>query len=182
MNTLQKWLAKLAGINPEPEAPQGPSPLEILAQENGDRIQALEEELRQQRREMRRLRTALESLFSQQTGIARTCALLQAGKEGVQAVMDFAEAFALRSLEEQDQRPEAAMLRARLEETLHAFGLELVAEPGVPFDPQVHQACDSESSPDLPDNAVASIVKPGFLLEGIPVRPAIVVVNRRPAC
>ena len=69
MNTLQKWLAKLAGINPEPEAPQGPSPLEILAQENGGRIQSLEEELRQQRREMRRLRTALESLFSQQTGI-----------------------------------------------------------------------------------------------------------------
>ena len=175
MNILQTWLAKLAGIKPEPEAPQGPSPLEILAQENGARIQALE-------RELRRLRTALESLFGQQTGIARTCALLQAGKEGVQAVMDFAEAFVLRALEEQDPRPEAAMLRARLEETLRAFGLEIVAAPGVPFDPQVHQACDSESSPDLPDSSVARIVKPGFLLEGVLVRPAVVVVNRRPAC
>ena len=179
---LQTWLAKLAGIKPEPEAPQGPSPLEILVQESGARVAALEEEMRQQRREMRRMRTALESLLGQQTGIARTCALLQAGKEEAKAVMDFAEAFVLRDLEVQDPGPEAQMLRDRLAETLKAFGLDLVAQPGVPFNPEVHQACGSESSDGLPDSAVARIVKPGFLLEGTPVRPAVVVVNRRPAC
>ena len=59
--------------------------------------------------------------------------------------------------------------------------MSLIADVGVDFDPEKHEACGVDFNPAYQDNAVLEIVNPGFFLKGRLLRCALVVVNRRPA-
>jgi molecular chaperone GrpE len=56
----------------------------------------------------------------------------------------------------------------------------ILPEPGAPFDPRLHQAVQEEASPDLPPGSVARVLMPGYRLHDRLLRPAQVIVARRP--
>lgn len=71
---------------------------------------------------------------------------------------------------------------ARLEELLRNAGLEIQAtEPGMPFDPEIHEALVSTHSDDYPEGSILETMQPGYLFQGVLLRPARVRVSRGPA-
>jgi molecular chaperone GrpE len=65
-------------------------------------------------------------------------------------------------------------------DTMTKFGVEAVAPEGQPFNPEFHQAMTMVPSDDLAPNTVVSVVQKGYLLNGRLVRPAMVIVSRKP--
>ncbi|NLS78577.1 MAG: nucleotide exchange factor GrpE [Chloroflexi bacterium] len=58
-------------------------------------------------------------------------------------------------------------------------GLEqVVAEPGVPFDPTVHEAVFYEESADYPEGAILQVLRQGYKLGDTVLRPAMVKVAK----
>lgn len=71
---------------------------------------------------------------------------------------------------------------ARLEELLRNAGLEIQpTEPGMPFDPEIHEALISTHSDDYPEGSILETLQPGYLFQGVLLRPARVRVSRGPA-
>jgi len=73
------------------------------------------------------------------------------------------------------------MTRKLLEDTLAKQGLKAFSARGQPFDPHVHEAMGHEEREDLAPNVVSTEMLRGFTLHDRLVRPALVMVARRPA-
>ena len=58
--------------------------------------------------------------------------------------------------------------------------LELIDPAGQPFDPELHEAMTVLPSAEHDDNTVMEVLQKGFMLHGRLVRPARVVVSRKP--
>jgi len=56
----------------------------------------------------------------------------------------------------------------------------LTPEPGQPLDPRVHQALHEEDAPGVAPGAIVRVLLPGYRLHDRLLRPAQVVVARRP--
>ena len=65
-------------------------------------------------------------------------------------------------------------IRNTLIETLQAEGLEVVAHPGVEFDPERHEAIIHEAKDELDSTTVDEIMRSGYLWKGRTIRPAMV--------
>ena len=65
-------------------------------------------------------------------------------------------------------------------DTMAKFGVEAIAPEGQPFNPEFHQAMTMVPRDDLAPNTVVSVVQKGYLLNGRLVRPAMVLVSRKP--
>jgi molecular chaperone GrpE len=52
----------------------------------------------------------------------------------------------------------------------------IVAAPGEPFDPNVHQAVSMQPSADYPPNSILQVLQSGFMIHDRVLRPAIVIV------
>jgi molecular chaperone GrpE len=65
-------------------------------------------------------------------------------------------------------------------DTMAKFGVEVIAPEGQPFNPELHQAMTTMPRDDLPPNTVVTVVQKGYLLNGRLVRPAMVIVSRKP--
>jgi molecular chaperone GrpE len=65
-------------------------------------------------------------------------------------------------------------------DTMAKFGVEVIAPEGQPFNPELHQAMTMMPRDDLPPNTVVTVVQKGYLLNGRLVRPAMVIVSRKP--
>jgi molecular chaperone GrpE len=65
-------------------------------------------------------------------------------------------------------------------DTMAKFGVEAIAPEGQPFNPEFHQAMTMVPSDNLAPNTVVSVVQKGYLLNGRLVRPAMVIVSRKP--
>jgi len=62
---------------------------------------------------------------------------------------------------------------------LEGHGLdEVPAEPGLPFDPTVHEAVVAQDSDEYPEGMITAVLAPGYLLHGRLLRPARVIVAR----
>ena len=72
------------------------------------------------------------------------------------------------------------MLHIRVGNLQRSFGLEAIPARGQPFDDRVHRAHQLCHRDDLADGQVVEEVLPGYRLAGKVVRPALVIVNRRP--
>lgn len=64
---------------------------------------------------------------------------------------------------------------------LEKFGVKSVAALGEKFDPQYHEAVMQEENPDTEDGTIIKEVQRGYLLKERLIRPAMVVVSRKPA-
>ena len=72
-----------------------------------------------------------------------------------------------------------ALVYDQLVNTLAGHGLTAVeVEPGVPFDPEVHEAVMTQPSDDHDEGAVLQVMERGYLLHGRLLRPAKVIVVR----
>ena len=65
-------------------------------------------------------------------------------------------------------------------DTMAKFGVEAVAPEGQPFNPEFHQAMTMVPRDDLAPNTVVTVVQKGYVLNGRLVRPAMVIVSRKP--
>ena len=73
------------------------------------------------------------------------------------------------------------MVKKQLQDFLNAQGVEPIdAQPGIPFDHNLHEAIQSEPS-DQAEGTVLRILRPGYMLRGKLLRPVNVVTAAAPA-
>lgn len=71
------------------------------------------------------------------------------------------------------------LVAGQLRAVLESHGLEDVpAEPGLPFDPTLHEAVLVQAHDDLPEGSIVRVLERGYLLHGRLLRPAKVIVSQ----
>ena len=88
-----------------------------------------------------------------------------------------------RALQMGNGTPAADGLRALLEQMesiLARHGARRIGAPGEPFDPERHEAIDVRMSSEVPDRTVLEVARSGWAIGDRVLRPALVVVARRP--
>ena len=153
------------------------SALSELADSLEKRLADVDERLRNVERQERRSQSALENMLDQHESMLAYLQKMYNASPPTQAAISFAEAFAAWRQVAPDTA-EKEVLSRRLDVLLEQFGLELIADPGVPFNPERHEACHVRFEQDVPINSVLEIVRAGFLSHGRVLRYASVIVNR----
>jgi molecular chaperone GrpE len=74
-----------------------------------------------------------------------------------------------------------AMIQQQLKSILTETGLEEVNANGQPFDPTVHEAVMQMETPDAPEGQVVQQIRKGYKLRDQLLRPATVVVAKKPS-
>ena len=74
-----------------------------------------------------------------------------------------------------------AMIFQQLKKALTESGLEEVDASGQTFDPNLHEAVSQQESADVPEGAVLQQLRKGYKLRDRLLRPATVVVAKKPA-
>jgi molecular chaperone GrpE len=70
-----------------------------------------------------------------------------------------------------------ALVAGQLRSILEGHGLgEVPAAPGLPFDPNVHEAVVAQKSDEYSEGMISAVLEPGYLLHGRLLRPARVIV------
>jgi len=72
------------------------------------------------------------------------------------------------------------LIWAELEKFLDSSGVKFVSTRGEPFDPHRHEAVFMQEREDLPDATVIDEIRPGYEFDGQVIRPAQVVVSKKP--
>ncbi|MEE9515912.1 MAG: nucleotide exchange factor GrpE [Candidatus Adiutricales bacterium] len=73
------------------------------------------------------------------------------------------------------------LIHQSLKSVLEKFGVKPVAALSEKFDPVYHEAVMQEEDPDVEDGTVLKEVQRGYLLKNRLLRPAMVVVSKKPA-
>lgn len=137
---------------------------------------SLDEKISNYVRRDRRAQQALEYLVS---GHEELLNLLQTEETATskQDVISFADNFILFLLTfKQDQTTDILYKKFNL--LLKRYGLSIIADKDVQFDPDIHSACDSRRNLSKDENIVLRIITPGYYEHGKLMRAATVVVNR----
>ena len=74
-----------------------------------------------------------------------------------------------------------AMIASQLRGVLAEAGLEEIEAAGKPFDPNLHEAVAQHDSADVPEGHVVQQLRKGYKLRDRLLRPASVIVARRPS-
>lgn len=74
-----------------------------------------------------------------------------------------------------------AMIQEQLKTVLAETGLEEIDAAGKPFDPALHEAVSQTESSEIPEGHVAQQLRKGYKLKERLLRPATVVVAKKPA-
>ena len=74
-----------------------------------------------------------------------------------------------------------AMVHSQIKSTLTEAGLQEIDATQQPFDPTVHQAVSQQESADVPEGHVLHQLRKGYKLHERLIRPATVVVAKKPA-
>ncbi|MFB6421670.1 MAG: nucleotide exchange factor GrpE [Candidatus Malihini olakiniferum] len=64
-------------------------------------------------------------------------------------------------------------------DAVRKFGIEVIGEVNVPFNPEVHQAMSMIESSDHMPNSVMMVMQKGYTLNGRLLRPAMVAVSKK---
>jgi molecular chaperone GrpE len=73
------------------------------------------------------------------------------------------------------------MIYQQLKNSLSEAGLEEVDATGKPFDPNVHEAVSQKETADVPEGTVVQQLRKGYKLRERLLRPASVIVAKKPA-
>lgn len=144
------------------------------------RLESIDEQQRGMLRQSRRGQQALEALIEGQAACGKALHRLESSAPPMQDMLVFVESFVLAMLAAPPGE-ECRVLRSKLEAMLAHYDIEVLDVVGMLFDAEKHEACGALCREDLPDGVVAQIVRPGFLQGGAVLRPAVVMVNRRPS-
>ncbi|RTF92784.1 nucleotide exchange factor GrpE, partial [Serratia marcescens] len=66
-------------------------------------------------------------------------------------------------------------------DVVRKYGIEIVGDVNVPFNPEVHQAMSMMESTDHQPNHVMMVMQKGYTLNGRLLRPAMVAVSKAKA-
>jgi molecular chaperone GrpE len=78
-------------------------------------------------------------------------------------------------------RAGVAMIQGQLRNTVADYGVEEIDAVGKPFDPSLHEALSQQETTEVADGHVISQNRKGYRMKDRLLRPAAVVVARRPA-
>jgi molecular chaperone GrpE len=73
-----------------------------------------------------------------------------------------------------------ALTLKMLSQVMEKFNIEEVSPQGQPFDPERHQAMTVQENAELAPNSVISVMQKGYVLNGRLLRPAMVIVSKKP--
>lgn len=73
------------------------------------------------------------------------------------------------------------MIQQQLKAALTETGLEEIDATGKPFDPNFHEAVSQQESEEIPEDHVLQQLRKGYKLKDRLLRPATVIVAKRPA-
>jgi molecular chaperone GrpE len=73
------------------------------------------------------------------------------------------------------------MILSQLRNTLTEAGLEEIDATGKAFDPNFHEAVSQQETNDLPEGQVVQQLRKGYRLRDRLLRPATVIVAKKPA-
>jgi molecular chaperone GrpE len=73
------------------------------------------------------------------------------------------------------------MISNQLKSVLAEAGLEEIEANGKPFDPNLHEAVSEQETPDAPEGQVVRQIRKGYRFRNRLIRPAGVVVAKKPA-
>ncbi|MEW6303120.1 MAG: nucleotide exchange factor GrpE [Verrucomicrobiota bacterium] len=73
------------------------------------------------------------------------------------------------------------MIQSQLKSVLADAGLEEIDAAGKPFDPNFHEAVSQQESADVPEGHVLQQLRKGYKLKERLIRPATVIVAKKPA-
>jgi molecular chaperone GrpE len=73
------------------------------------------------------------------------------------------------------------MIQQQLKSAMSDVGLEEIDASGKPFDPNLHEAISQQESADAPEGQVVQQLRKGYKLRDRLLRPASVVVAKKPA-
>lgn len=74
-----------------------------------------------------------------------------------------------------------AMIQSQLKSVLNECGLEEIDAAGKTFDPAVHEAISQQESAEVPEDSVLQQIRKGYRHKDRLLRPAAVVVAKKPA-
>ncbi len=74
-----------------------------------------------------------------------------------------------------------AMIQQQLKNALTESGLEEIDASGKPFDPTWHEAVSQQETADVPEGHVVQQLRKGYKLRDRLLRPATVIVAKKPA-
>jgi molecular chaperone GrpE len=164
---------------PAPDAPLSPQEIADLksraakADENWDRYVRLMADFdnfkkRAARERLEGIKAANESLLQKLIPIADTfdMAIAAASAANVTA---------------QSLQAGVAMIHSQFKSTLADAGLEEINALGQPFDPNLHEAVSEQVTSDAPEGQVVQQLRKGYRLREKLVRPASVVVAKKPS-
>ncbi len=110
--------------------------------------------------------------------------VLRAGEGVIESLLPVLDNMA-RTLEAAEQHEEGQLIKGveivsgQLRSVLEGHGLdEVPAAPGLPFDPNVHEAVVAQESDEYSEGAIVAVLEAGYLLHGRLLRPARVIVAR----
>lgn len=69
-----------------------------------------------------------------------------------------------------------SLIYKQMFDVLKRYGLRVIDEAGVHFDPNIHEAVVREENPDVPSHTVVQILQKGYFLNDRLLRPALVKV------
>jgi molecular chaperone GrpE len=170
------------GSADEPEArPQAPAgaPEEVSA----DELRAAIAERDQYLDHLLRLKAEFEN-YRKRVQRDNEALVLRAGEGVIESLLPVVDNMQ-RALESAERHEEGQLIKGvelvsgQLRAVLEGHGLEEVpAEPGLPFDPNVHEAVVAQDSDDYEEGMITAVLEPGYLLHGRLLRPARVIVAR----
>ena len=73
------------------------------------------------------------------------------------------------------------MIQQQLKSALAETGLEEIDATGKPFDPMLHEAVSQQETTDVPEDHVAQQLRKGYKVKERLLRPATVIVAKKPA-
>ncbi len=73
------------------------------------------------------------------------------------------------------------MIQQQLKSTMSEAGLEEIDATGKPFDPNLHEAISQQETDEVPEGQVVQQVRKGYKLRERLLRPASVIVAKKPA-
>ena len=143
---------------------------EIIAEIDNSEIAVLTEQNAALLSDLQRIQADFDN-FRRQNAKRQADLAEQAGStlaEKLLPVLDACDAGIQQGLED------VIPIRNTLIEILQAEGLEVVAHPGVDFDPERHEAIMHEAKDELKATTVDEIMRSGYLWKGRTIRPAMV--------
>jgi molecular chaperone GrpE len=183
---MSKRQAQEASPTPDSAAPAAPEP-----QDAPENLEELRAEAAQSKEHWDRLlRTTAEfENFRKRAAREKEEAIRYANQTLLERLLPVMDSFDMAVAAAQSTNAESAqslkdginLVLQQFRDALRLAGLEEIEAHGKPFDPNLHEAVSQLETAEVEDGHVAQQLRKGYLLRDRLVRPATVVVARKPS-